>query len=156
MQVSHGKLAPLKRIAPGDRVAFYAPTVTLGGKDKCQAFILLGIVRDGEPYQVTMTADFQPFRRDVEWLSRKEAPIAPLLDQLDFAAGRRNWGYQLRFGLFAISDHDIALMRRSDGSEGPQIQFPLRPRGRRGQPVHALFAREPEGPTAKSGWPGCR
>ena len=115
MQVSHGKLAPLKRIAPGDRVAFYAPTVTLGGKDKCQAFILLGIVRDGEPYQVTMTADFRPFRRDVEWLSRKEAPIAPLLDQLDFSAGRRNWGYQLRFGLFAISDHDIALIAKAMG-----------------------------------------
>ena len=41
MQVSHGKLAPLKRVAPGDRVAFYAPAVTLGGKEKCQAFILL-------------------------------------------------------------------------------------------------------------------
>jgi hypothetical protein len=117
MQVSHGKLAPLKRIAPGDRVAFYAPTVTLGGKDKCQAFILLGIVRDGEPYQVTMNADFRPFRRDVEWLSRKEASIAPLLDKLDFTKGQRNWGYQLRFGLFAISDHDIALIAKEMGVE---------------------------------------
>ena len=120
MQVSHGKLAPLKRIAPGDRVAFYAPTVTLGGKDKCQAFILLGIVQAGEPYQVMMSADFQPFRRNVEWLSRQETPIAPLLDQLDFTAGQRNWGYQLRFGLFAISDHDIALIAKAMGATLPK------------------------------------
>ena len=33
MQVCHGKCAPLKRVAPGDRVAYYAPTITMGGKD---------------------------------------------------------------------------------------------------------------------------
>ena len=30
MQVCHGKVAPLQRIRPGDRVAYYAPTVTMG------------------------------------------------------------------------------------------------------------------------------
>jgi hypothetical protein len=115
MQVSHGKLAPLKRIAPDDRIVFYAPTVTLGSKDKCQSFILYGIVQDGEPYQATMSADFQPFRRKMEWLSKQEAPIAPLLDTLDFTKGQRNWGYQLRFGLVAISDHDIALIAKAMG-----------------------------------------
>ena len=34
MQVCHGKVAPLQRIRPGDRVAYYAPTVTMGGKDR--------------------------------------------------------------------------------------------------------------------------
>lgn len=118
IQVAHGKLAPLKRIAPGDRVAVYAPTVTMGGKDKCQAFILIGIVRAGEPYQVTMSEDFKPFRRDVKWLSHNEAPITPLLQTLDFTKGRRNWGYQLRFGLFAISDHDIDAIARAMGVAG--------------------------------------
>jgi len=117
IQVSHGKLAPLKRIAPGDRVAVYAPTATMGGKDKCQAFILIGIVRAGEPYQVTMSDDFKPFRRDVDWKSQNEAPIAPLLDELDFTKSRRNWGYQLRFGLFTVSDHDIELIARAMGVE---------------------------------------
>ncbi|MGH7033804.1 MAG: EVE domain-containing protein [Stellaceae bacterium] len=115
IQVSHGKLAPLKRIAPGDRVAVYAPTVTMGGKEKCQAFMLLGIVRAGEPYQVVMSDDFRPYRRDVEWLSRNEAPIAPLLETLDFTKGRRNWGYQLRFGLFAVSDRDIDAIAQAMG-----------------------------------------
>lgn len=38
MQVNHGKAAPLRRISPGDGVAYYSPTITLGGKDKLQAF----------------------------------------------------------------------------------------------------------------------
>ena len=115
MQVSHGKLAPLKRIAPSDRVAIYSPTISLGGKDKCQAFTQLGIIRDGDPYQVDMGGNFTPYRRDVDWLKTTDAPIAPLLETLDFTAGNKNWGYQLRFGLFAVSDHDIAVIARAMG-----------------------------------------
>jgi EVE domain-containing protein len=113
MQVCHGKGGPLRRVKPGDRVAYYAPTVTFRGKDKCQTFVRLGIVRQGKPYQFDMGGGFVPFRRDVEWLSENETPIAPLLKKLDFTAGKRNWGYQLRFGLFAISDHDIALIAKA-------------------------------------------
>ena len=39
-----------------------------------------------------------------------EAPIAPLLDSLEFVEDRRHWGYKLRFGLFQISDHDMRLI----------------------------------------------
>src|SRR3989338_10761386 len=45
MQVCHGKVAPLQRIRPGDRVAYYAPTITMGGKDRLQAFVSIGIDR---------------------------------------------------------------------------------------------------------------
>lgn len=117
MQVSHGKRAPLARIAPGDRVAYYAPTMTAGGKDKCQAFTALGIVGEGEPYQAEMAPGFSPFRHRVRWLKSADAPIRPLLDSLDFTAGKKNWGYQLRVGLFAVSDHDMALIARAMGVE---------------------------------------
>jgi hypothetical protein len=110
MQVSHGKAAPLKRIKPGDRVVYYSPTVTLGGKDKLQAFIAIGIVKAGEPYVFDMGNVFKPYRRDVAWADAGEAPIAPLLDRLEFTAGKRNWGYQLRFGLFPISAADCRLI----------------------------------------------
>jgi len=49
MQVSHGKLAPLKKIAPGDRVAYYSPTEIYGNKDQFQSFTAIGTVREGEP-----------------------------------------------------------------------------------------------------------
>jgi hypothetical protein len=54
--------------------------------------------------------DFKPYRRDVSWAQANEAPIAPLLDRLEFTAGKRNWGYQLRFGLFPLSAADFRLI----------------------------------------------
>jgi hypothetical protein len=110
MQVSHGKAAPLKRIKPGDRVVYYSPTVTLGGKDKLQAFTAIGTVKEGEPYVFGMGNGFKPYRRDVAWAHVNEAPVEPLLDRLEFTAGKRNWGYQLRFGLFPISTADFRLI----------------------------------------------
>lgn len=110
MQVCHGKAAPLRRIRPGDRVTYYSPTVVLGRKDRLQAFTAIGVVRDGEPYRFQMSDDFCPFRRDVMWLAAQETPIRPLLDKLELAVGRKNWAYQLRFGLLAISDRDMRII----------------------------------------------
>jgi hypothetical protein len=106
MQVHHGKAAALRRIAPGDWVIYYSPTTAFGGKDKLQAFTAIGVVKDGDPYQAHMGDGFRPFRRDVAWLDAREAPIQKLLSVLEFTASDRNWGYQLRFGLFPISDQD--------------------------------------------------
>lgn len=117
MQVCHGKGLPLRRIQPGDRVAYYSPTLVFRGKAKCQAFTALGIVRAGEPYQFDMGEGFCPFRRDVDWLPTHSAPIAPLLETLEFSANKRNWGYQLRFGLFAVSDHDMQMIAAAMGVE---------------------------------------
>ena len=116
MQVNHGKAAPLKRIHPGDGVVYYSPTETFRGKDKLQAFTLIGRVRPGDIYQGEM-GDWVAHRRDVDWADAHEAPIAPLLDQLDFTAGKTNWGYQLRFGLFEIGAHDFELVARAMGAD---------------------------------------
>lgn len=110
MQAGHGKAAPLRRIGAGDRVACYSPTTVFRGPDKLQAFTAIGIVRAGEPYQHDMDGGFRPFRRDVDWLAARDAPIQPLLDTLEFTVGARNWGYQLRFGLFPVSDHDMRII----------------------------------------------
>lgn len=110
MQVCHGKCAPLQRVAPGDRVAYYSPTVTMGGKDKLQSFVSIGIVQPGVPYAFNMGDGFVPFRRDVVYASAHEAPIAPLLDLFEFVEDRARWGYKFRFGLFKVSDHDMALI----------------------------------------------
>ncbi|CAN5216333.1 EVE domain-containing protein [soil metagenome] len=110
MQVSHGKPAPLKRIKPGDRVVYYSPTETMGGKDRLQSFTAIGVVPDGGPYQADMGNGFEPWRRNVVWAKAKEASIKPLLDALELTAGKTNWGYQLRFGLLSISAHDFRLI----------------------------------------------
>ncbi len=107
MQVCHGKRAPLQRMAPGDRVAYYAPTVTMGGKDTCQRFVSIGLVQPGEPYAFSMGGGFVPFRRDVAYVPAQEASILPLLDAFEFVEDRRRWGYKFRFGLFPIGDADM-------------------------------------------------
>jgi hypothetical protein len=123
MQVCHGKAAPLRRVQPGDRVVYYSPATHPGGRDGLQAFTALGTVLPGEPYEVDMGEGFRPFRRDVAWdADRSEASILPLLGQLSFTSGRRNWGYAFRFGLLPISVQDVdliaAAMQRRAVAEG--------------------------------------
>jgi hypothetical protein len=116
MQVSHGKAAPLKRIRPGDAVVYYySPTTVLRGNDKLQSFTAIGAVKEREPYQADMGGDFCPFRRDVCWHAAAEVPIKPLLGSLSFTTAGSNWGFQLRFGLFEISDQDMALIAAAMG-----------------------------------------
>ena len=122
MQVCHGKGAPLRRLRPGDLVAYYAPSATMGGKDRLQSFVSLGMVQPGQPYQADMGGGFVPFRRDVRYVAAEPAPIAPLLDGLDFVDDRQHWGQKFRYGLFEVSAHDMALiaqaMRADPGALG--------------------------------------
>lgn len=107
MQICHGKEAPLHRLKPNDWVVYYSPTITYGGKDKLQSFTAIGKIAESGPYQVNMDNDFCPYRRDVFWFESQEASIIPLLNQLDFTKNKKNWGYAFRFGLIAISEHDM-------------------------------------------------
>ena len=120
MQVCHGKAAPLKRIKPGDRVVYYSPVAVFKGADKLQAFTAIGTVEPIEPYQADMGGGFCPYRRDVAWFTARETPIRPLLELLAFARGNKNWGYQLRFGLFEISAADMDLI-----ADAMVAQFPV-------------------------------
>jgi hypothetical protein len=131
MQVCHGKSAPLRRVTPGSRVVYYSPTGHFGGKDKLQSFTAIGVVKLGEPYQfdigersdavlrTDMGGGFHPFRRDVTWLKAQPASIQPLLDNLEFSAGVRTWGQKFRYGLFSISDHDMAVIADAMGACWP-------------------------------------
>ncbi|MBK9442375.1 MAG: EVE domain-containing protein [Comamonadaceae bacterium] len=113
MQVCHGKCAPLRRVKPGDRVVYYAPTNSLGGKDRLQSFVSIGVVLPGAPYAFDMGGGFVPFRRDVAYVAALEAPIAALLESLEFAEDRAHWGYKFRFGLFQVSDADMRLIAQA-------------------------------------------
>lgn len=115
MQVCHGKDAPLRRLRSGDAVIYYSPSERMGGGSRLQAFTAMGRVKEGEPYQVEMAEGFHPFRRDVAWNRAAEAPIAPLLERLSFTAGQGNWGAKFRFGLFQISEADLALIAGAMG-----------------------------------------
>jgi hypothetical protein len=110
MQVNHGKAAPLRRIKPGEIVAYYSPTETYGTKTPLKYFTAIGRVREGDVYTGQMSGDFTPWRRDVEWWEATPAPIAPLLNHLELTAGKVNWGYPFRFGLLRVGDADMAII----------------------------------------------
>lgn len=115
MQVCHGKSAPLQRIKPGDRVVYYSPTFEFGSKIKLQEFTAFGFAKNREPYQFDMGGGFCPFRRDVQWLPAQAVAILPLLPKLEFSSGVNNWGYQFRFGLFSVSEHDMQTIAAAMG-----------------------------------------
>jgi len=121
MQVCHGKAGPLKRLRPGDRVAYYSPSTEFGGKDRLQCFTALGEVLPREPYVFDIGGGFTPWRRDVAWQTSQHCPIRPLLERLEFTRGQKNWAYQLRFGLLQISGLDMALIAQAMGAQTYEV-----------------------------------
>ena len=138
MQVCHGKAAPLRRIQPGDGVVYYSPTDVFRGKDRLQSFTAIGVVRGDAPYQADMGGGLCPFRRDVDWCAAEEVPIKPLVGRLQFTTARSNWGFQLRFGLFEISRHDMAMIAAAMGASSASAweQALLLPATASGHPPH--------------------
>jgi EVE domain len=123
MQVCHGKCAPLRRVHAGDRVVYYAPSETMGGKDRLQHFVSIGLVQEGEPYAFDMGGGFVPFRRDVTYVAAREAPIGPLLDHFEFVEDRARWGYKFRFGLFQIGEADMRLIASAMQADAQKLHF---------------------------------
>ena len=112
-QANHGKPHMLRRMARGDWIVFYSPKTALAGGDPLQAFTAIGQIADDEPYQVDVSEDFVPWRRNVDFIEGNETPIRPLISKLHFIEDKKRWGYKFRFGVFKIDDHDLGLIRRA-------------------------------------------
>ena len=102
-------------IQPGDRVVYYSPTSVLPRPG--QIAVVYGHRRCKRCPSVSggYGRRLLPFRRDVDWCAAREAPIKPLVGRLQFTS-RRNWGFQLRFGLFEISGDDMAMIAEAMGA----------------------------------------
>lgn len=110
VQVNHGKNAPLKRMAAGDKVLYYASKMIIGQKELCQRFVALATLADDDIFQHEMTQTFKPYRRKANYEQVKEAEIRPLIDSLDFITNKEKWGYIFRIGFFEINKHDFDLI----------------------------------------------
>jgi hypothetical protein len=114
-QVCHGKCAPLQRMKTGDWLVYYSPRTEFRDGVSCQAFTAIGRMVNDTVYQVDMSDDFHPFRRDVEFLPSLDAPIHPLLGGLSFIRNASNWGMIFRRGLFEINEVDFRLIADAMG-----------------------------------------
>lgn len=103
-QFCHGKSAPAKRLKGGDIVIYYSSKHQMNSGDLCQQFTAIGIVQEGQVYQVEMTPEFKPFRRDVKYLEAESVDIKPLISNLAFIKNKSSWGYVFRYGFLEI-DH---------------------------------------------------
>jgi hypothetical protein len=117
-QANHGKPNMLRKMARGDWIIFYSPKTAHPDGEPMRAFTAIGQVADDEPYQVEMTPDLQPWRRNVDFLACTETPIRPLIEQLDFIEDKIRWGYKFRFGVFRIGDHDLEVIRSAMTGSG--------------------------------------
>lgn len=115
-QIGHGKRQGLARMKPGDGFVYYSPKVSLTGTEPLRAFTALGIVTDDEIWQAD-EGDFKPWRRRITYKHAQDAPIRPLLDDLELTKGKVNWGYSFRYGLIEVSRHDFELIAQAMGVE---------------------------------------
>ncbi|MCY1073412.1 EVE domain-containing protein [Archangium lansingense] len=111
-QACHGKVAPLRRMVPGDWVLYYSPRMHFEGEEPCQAFTAIGRVVDAPVQQVDMGGGFKPFRRTVAFLPCRQVPIRPLLERLSFIQDVQRWGYVFRRGFFELPEADFLLLSR--------------------------------------------
>lgn len=112
-QADHGRVTRLRALRPGDGIVFYSPRTTIRGGDPVREFTAIGTVTGDEPYQVTMSPEFRPWRVAVAFHECHPAAIAPLIDCLSFITAKAHWGLPFRRGLFQISGDDFAVIRHA-------------------------------------------
>jgi hypothetical protein len=106
-QADHGARTRLTRLRQGDRIVFYSPRTDYPDGEPLQQFTAIGVVTGADVFQVELTPDFHPWRREITFEACLPAPIRPLLPQLSFLPDARNWGFTFRRGLFQIPSSDF-------------------------------------------------
>lgn len=113
-QLCHGKAQPLKRMNQGDWIIYYSPKEYFEEKTPCQQFTAIGKVVGTEVYPFAITADFVPFRRDIEFIqTANSVDIRPLISHLGFIKDPKHWGAAFRFGYLEINQADFAVIAKA-------------------------------------------
>ncbi len=111
--------AGVRRVKPGDRVAYYSPKEAPDGPP-LRAFTGLAEVAGGGPF---MWPKDEPeiWARRADWLEHAvDVPIRVLLESLEFIRNPKNWGFYLRGSYREIGGGDHALISRAmmGGADG--------------------------------------
>jgi hypothetical protein len=116
-QLNHGKAGPLERMREGDGFAFYSPRDDYPGGAPVQAFTAIGRVAGSAIFQADLGDGFVPFRRAVDFLAAREAPVKPLIDHLSFIRSKQHWGAAFRFGFVRVPEDDFARIAAAMGRD---------------------------------------
>ena len=110
-QANHGKPHLLRKMDRGDWIVFYSPRTVYPDGPALQALTAIGRIADDEPYQVEVSPEFHPWRRNVDFLECVETPIRPRIEEMAFIEDRPRRRDKFRFGVFRIDDHDLEVIR---------------------------------------------
>lgn len=115
-QLGHGKESAIRALGQGDILIYYASRERLDGGAPVRAFVAMGEVVTPEPYRAQQGEGFCPWRHDMRYFEAREAPIHPLLEELDFTRGRgRHWGMAVRGSRHALTAADARRIARAMG-----------------------------------------
>jgi hypothetical protein len=107
-QADHGANTRLGRPRPGDEMIFYSPRTSLQKGTPVQRFTAWATITGDAPYQVTVTADFRPWRLAATFHPCTPVDARLLVDQLSFISDTTHWGLPFRRGLFTIPEDDFS------------------------------------------------
>ncbi|WP_114284978.1 EVE domain-containing protein [Candidatus Halocynthiibacter alkanivorans] len=110
---SHGKETAVRKVTPGDRVAFYAPRDTFEGSP-VQAFCGLATVTGDHVEQRPLPGtEHMPWVRDADFETVNPMPVRPLLEELSFVRDPQHWGMAFRRSLFEVSAEDFEIIENA-------------------------------------------
>ena len=113
---SHGKQQAVSRLMPGDRFAFYAPREGYREGEAVQAFVAVGTVREGEPFETDFGGS-PAWVRNARYDIIARASVRPLLAELAFVSNPKNWGMAFRRSLFEITAEDFTTIEAAMRAE---------------------------------------
>ena len=101
----------------GDGLACYSPRADDPSGPPVQAFTAIGRIASGRIYQVDEGEGLAPFRRAVDYLHARDAPIRPLIERLTFIRSKTHWGAAFRFGIVRVPEPDFARIAEAMGRD---------------------------------------
>lgn len=117
-QADHGADTRLRRLRPGDRVVFYSPRTTMRGGAPVRRFTALAVVTGEEPYRVTISDGFRPWRLACRFDAVDAVDARPLAPELSFVPDTGHWGLPFRRGLFTVPEADFRTIADRMGWSG--------------------------------------
>ena len=119
---AHGRHAAVKRVNPGDWLAYYSPRTILNGGDEVRAFTAIGKIANREPYEMEMAPGRVGWRRDIAYEKKaRQADVYPLLDEFSFIKDRTHWGLAFHRSIFSVSRDDFALIATAMGLDPKRL-----------------------------------
>jgi len=109
-QTCHGKAHPLRRMQVGDGLIYYSPKTAYGETTPFQRFMAIGHVVGENVIQFDLGNNLKPHRREVNYLSCRDVPVAPLIERLSFIKDKARWGTVFRYDILHVPVEDFKII----------------------------------------------